>query len=288
MFRGTAVSTPIDGRMRVPRIRACTASASVTRVPRRQPNRLGPSCRVPRRTQWFSSACAQVPRQRSRHTVATVASRVSSALWPCAREAVVATIEASALRGRGGAGFPAGTKWRSTFAQPRQPKFVVCNADEGDPGAYIDRLVLEDDPYCVLEAMMIAAYAIGAEQGYVYVRREYPDAYASLDRAGREPRANGLLGQDALGHGRGFDIRVLRGKGSYVCGEETALLNAIEGRRPEVRARPPFPASHGLFGSPTLVHNVETLASVPWILRREPSRTPRWVAARAEAPRCSR
>ncbi len=183
-----------------------------------------------------------------------------------AREAVVATIEASALRGRGGAGFPAGRKWRSTFAQPRQPKFVVCNADEGDPGAYIDRLVLEDDPYCVLEAMMIAAYAIGAEQGYVYVRREYPDAYASLDRAAASARANGLLGQDAFGHGRGFDIRVLRGKGSYVCGEETALLNAIEGRRPEVRARPPFPSSHGLFERPTLVHNVETLASVPWIL----------------------
>jgi NADH:ubiquinone oxidoreductase subunit F (NADH-binding) len=183
------------------------------------------------------------------------------------REAVVSEIEASLLRGRGGAGFLAGRKWRSAFEQSVAPKFVICNADEGDPGAYVDRVLLEDDPYCVLEAMMIAAYAIGAERGYVYVRREYPEASASMRQAVGAARAAGLLGDDVFGRGTGFDVEVLHGKGGYVCGEETALLNAIEGRRPEVRARPPFPAECGLFGQPTLVHNVETLANVPWILR---------------------
>jgi NADH:ubiquinone oxidoreductase subunit F (NADH-binding) len=183
------------------------------------------------------------------------------------REAVVSEIEASQLRGRGGAGFLAGRKWRSAFERSESPKFVVCNADEGDPGAYVDRVLLEDDPYCVLEAITIAAYAIGAERGYVYVRREYPEACASMRRAVETARAASLLGDAVFGRGVAFDVDVLQGKGSYVCGEETALLNAIEGRRPDVRARPPFPAERGLFDQPTLVHNVETLANVPWILR---------------------
>jgi formate dehydrogenase iron-sulfur subunit len=183
------------------------------------------------------------------------------------REAVVSEIEASRLRGRGGAGFLAGRKWRSAFERSESPKFVVCNADEGDPGAYVDRFLLEDDPYSVLEAMMIAAYAIGAERGYVYVRSEYPEACASMRQAVGAARAAGLLGDAVFGRGVAFDVEVLLGKGSYVCGEETALLNAIEGRRPDVRARPPFPTERGLFDKPTLVHNVETLANVPWILR---------------------
>ena len=183
------------------------------------------------------------------------------------RASVVEEIETSALRGRGGAGFSAGRKWRSVFEASRDQKYVVCNADEGDPGAYIDRVLLEDDPYSVLEAMVIAGYAVGAERGFAYVRREYPDAHASIERAAFSAREHGLLGPHALGRGRAFDVEVVRGRGSYVCGEETALLNAIEGRRPEVRSRPPFPAVRGLFGCPTLVHNVETLANVSWILR---------------------
>jgi NADH:ubiquinone oxidoreductase subunit F (NADH-binding) len=183
------------------------------------------------------------------------------------RDDVVREMETSKLRGRGGAGFLAGSKWRSALEQGGGPKFVVCNADEGDAGAFVDRFLLEDDPFAVLEAMTVAAYAIGTERGYVYVRREYPEAFASMRRAVDAARAEGLLGDDLFGRGNGFDVEVLHGKGSYVCGEETALLNAIEGRRPEVRARPPFPTQHGLFGRPTLVHNVETLANVPWIVR---------------------
>ena len=144
---------------------------------------------------------------------------------------------------------------------------MVCNADEGDPGAYIDRFLLEDDPHAILEGMAIAAAAVGATQGYVYVRKEYPEARAAVARAIVEARTAGILGERLLGRGPAFDVEIVDGEGSYVCGEETALLNAIEGRRPEVRARPPYPAEHGLHGRPTLVDNVETLAAVPWILR---------------------
>ena len=183
------------------------------------------------------------------------------------REAVVREIEAARLRGRGGAGFPAGTKWRSAFAQPRSPKYVVCNADEGDPGAYVDRLVLEDDPYVVLEAMAIAAYAIGAEQGYVYVRREYPDAYGSLETRGHSRPIAGTTRTRCAGPRPRVRCRGRVREGQLRLRRGDRALNAIEGRRPEVRARPPFPTVRGLFGFPTLVHNVETLASVPWILR---------------------
>jgi NADH:ubiquinone oxidoreductase subunit F (NADH-binding) len=182
--------------------------------------------------------------------------------------ALLAEVETSALRGRGGAAFPVGRKWRAVHDAPAEVKFVVCNADEGDPGAYIDRMLLEEDPHAVLEGLAIAALAVGATAGYVYVRKEYPAARAVIARAVEEARAAGILGPALLGDGPPFDVQIVDGEGSYLCGEETALLNAIEGHRPEVRARPPYPATHGLYGRPTVVNNVETLASIPWIVRR--------------------
>ena len=180
---------------------------------------------------------------------------------------IVDEIDASGLRGRGGAAFPTGRKWRAVLAQGATTAYVVCNADEGDPGAYVDRFLLEDDPHAVLEGLAIAALATGAQRGYVYVRKEYPEALAVTERAVAEARAEGIFGPRLLGDGPPFDVEVVEGQGSYVCGEETALLNALEGRRPDVRARPPYPSERGLFGAPTVVNNVETLAAVPWILR---------------------
>jgi NADH:ubiquinone oxidoreductase subunit F (NADH-binding) len=182
-------------------------------------------------------------------------------------EGLVREMEASGLRGLGGAGFPAGRKWRTVFEAPGSQKYVVANCDEGDPGAYIDRFLVEDDPHCLIEAMTITAYAVGAQKGWVYVRKEYPQAEAILKRAFAEAGRERLLGERILNGEFSFDLEIHAGGGSYICGEETALLNSIEGRRPEVRARPPFPAQHGLFGRPTLVHNVETLANVPWIIQ---------------------
>jgi NADH:ubiquinone oxidoreductase subunit F (NADH-binding) len=183
-------------------------------------------------------------------------------------EEIVRAIERSELRGRGGAGYPTGRKWRAVFDQPADQKYVVANADEGDPGAYIDRLILEDNPHGVIEALAIAAYAVGARRGYIYLRAEYPEARARLTTAIDHARHAGLLGAPISGSGFSFDLQLEVGRGSYLCGEETALLNAIEGGRPEVRTRPPYPAESGLFGKPTLVNNVETLASVPWIVER--------------------
>jgi formate dehydrogenase iron-sulfur subunit len=182
-------------------------------------------------------------------------------------EDVVTDLERSGLRGRGGAGFPTGRKWRSVLAAPGGPKVVVCNADEGDPGSYLDRFILERDPHAVLEGMAIAGAALGADRGVVYVRKEYPAAAAAIRLAIDEATGDGIMGERLLGRRRPFMVEVVDGQGSYVCGEETALLNALEGRRPEVRARPPYPATHGLHGHPTLVNNVETLATVAWILR---------------------
>ncbi len=182
-------------------------------------------------------------------------------------EDLVRTIERSELRGRGGAAFPTGRKWRAVFDHAGPEKYVVANADEGDPGAYIDRFILEDDPHVLIEALAIAAHAIGARRGVVYVRAEYPLARVRLAAAIDEARQAGILA-DVTGGRSSFDVQLEVGRGSYVCGEETALLNAIEGRRPEVRARPPYPAEAGLFGRPTLVSNVETLAAVPWIVER--------------------
>jgi NADH:ubiquinone oxidoreductase subunit F (NADH-binding) len=177
-------------------------------------------------------------------------------------------IERSGLRGRGGAGFPAARKWRAVSSAQSPHKYIVANGDEGDPGAYIDRFLMEEDPHAIIEAMIIAAWAVGADRGVVYVRAEYPAALGQMRSAVQDARREGILGRQVLGRTFAFDIDVVAGHGSYVCGEETALLNAIEGVRPDVRSRPPYPAERGLFGSPTLVHNVETLASVPWILAR--------------------
>ncbi|MDQ7842262.1 MAG: NADH-ubiquinone oxidoreductase-F iron-sulfur binding region domain-containing protein [Armatimonadota bacterium] len=183
---------------------------------------------------------------------------------------VVQAVERADLRGRGGAGFPTGRKWRAVAAEPGSVKYVVANADEGDPGAYIDRFILEEDPFCLIEAMTIAGHATGARRGYIYLRKEYPQAREVLVRALDEARRAGLLGDRILGSPFSFEVELVLGQGSYVCGEETALLNAIEGKRPEVRTRPPYPATSGLFGRPTLVNNVETLASIPWIVRHGP------------------
>ncbi len=181
---------------------------------------------------------------------------------------VVAEIEASGLRGRGGAGFPTGLKWATVAKAPGARKYVICNADEGDPGAFMDRAVLESDPHRVLEGMAIAAYAVGASHGYIYVRAEYPLAIKRLRTAIRQASRAGLLGSRICGTNFGFDVEIRLGAGAFVCGEETALIASIEGRRGLPRPRPPFPANYGLFGCPTLINNVETLANIAPIIRR--------------------
>jgi formate dehydrogenase iron-sulfur subunit len=180
-------------------------------------------------------------------------------------ERLVQEVDRSGLRGRGGAAFPAGRKWQTVCAQNSPQKYVVANGDEGDPGAYIDRFLMEEDPHAIVEAMVIAALALDAHRGFVYVRAEYPTAHRRMEAAIAEARAEKILGERLLGSALTFDIEVVRGHGSYLCGEETALLNALEGKRPEVRARPPYPAVEGMFRQPTLVHNIETLVNIPWI-----------------------
>ncbi len=181
---------------------------------------------------------------------------------------VIDTVKASGLRGRGGAGFPTGTKWQFTADAVSEDgvKYVCCNADEGDPGAFMDRSVLEGDPFSVIEAMTIAGYAIGSCQGYIYVRAEYPIAIKRLENAIGQAREYGLLGEDILGSGFSFDLELRLGAGAFVCGEETALMISIEGKRGEPRPRPPFPAVKGLLGKPTLLNNVETYANITWII----------------------
>ncbi len=179
---------------------------------------------------------------------------------------VVQTILDSGLRGRGGGGFPTGLKWKLAKGNDADQKYVCCNADEGDPGAFMDRSVLEGDPHVVLEAMAIAGYAIGASQGYIYVRAEYPIAVDRLEIAIEQAREYGLLGKDIFGCGFDFDIELRLGAGAFVCGEETALMTSIEGNRGEPRPRPPFPAQKGLFAKPTILNNVETYANIPQII----------------------
>lgn len=181
-------------------------------------------------------------------------------------EEVIETITKSGLRGRGGAGFPTGKKWSFAKQENNEQKYIVCNADEGDPGAFMDRSILEGDPHCVLEAMAIAGYTIGANQGYIYVRAEYPIAVNRLKVAIKQAREYGLLGNDILGTGFKFDVDIRLGAGAFVCGEETALLESIEGRRGQPRVKPPYPASCGLFGKPTVINNVETLANITKII----------------------
>ena len=179
---------------------------------------------------------------------------------------VVGCISESGLRGRGGGGFPTGVKWQAAAKQPPGKKYVVCNADEGDPGAFMDRSILEGDPHCVLEGMAIAAYAIGSDQGYIYVRAEYPLAIKRLEQAVAQAREAGLFGQNILGSGFNFDLELKYGAGAFVCGEETALLHSIEGGRGEPMPKPPFPAEKGLYGKPTIINNVETFANVRRII----------------------
>nr|WP_127892647.1 NAD(P)H-dependent oxidoreductase subunit E [Streptomyces sp. S10(2018)] len=189
--------------------------------------------------------------------------RRAFALGPAA---VIREVTDAGLVGRGGAAFPTGRKWQATAAQPDHPHYLVCNADESEPGTFKDRVLMEGDPYALVEAMTIAAYATGAHRGYLYLRGEYPRALARLTHAIEQARTRGLLGDDVLGQGYAFDIEIRRGAGAYICGEETALFNSIEGHRGEPRSKPPFPVEKGLFGKPTVENNVETLVNVLPIL----------------------
>ncbi len=191
---------------------------------------------------------------------------LAKALTEMTPEDVIKTVMDSGLRGRGGGGFPTGRKWSFTAANKADQKYVVCNADEGDPGAFMDRSVLEGDPHCLVEAMTICGYATGATEGYVYVRAEYPIAVERLQKAIDDARAYGLLGKNIFGSGFDFDLFIRLGAGAFVCGEETALMTSIEGNRGEPRPRPPYPAVKGLFGKPTTENNVETFANIPQII----------------------
>jgi formate dehydrogenase iron-sulfur subunit len=181
-------------------------------------------------------------------------------------EAVLAEVTASGLRGRGGAGFPTGVKWKTVAQTGADQKYIVCNADEGDSGTFADRMIMEGDPFVVIEGMTIAGIAVGATRGYIYTRSEYPHAIAAMEAAIAAARKAGALGADVCGSGYAFDIEVRVGAGAYVCGEETSLLESIEGKRGLVRAKPPLPAHQGLFGKPTVVNNLLTFATIPYIL----------------------
>jgi len=183
-------------------------------------------------------------------------------------EEIVNEVTESGLRGRGGAAFPTGIKWRTVLATPADQKYIACNADEGDSGTFSDRMIMEGDPYTLIEGMTIAGLAVGATYGYIYVRSEYPDAIATLNAAIENARAAGWLGHDIAGTGRAFDLEVRVGAGAYICGEETSMLESLEGKRGQVRFKPPLPAIEGLFGKPTVINNVISLATVPIILAR--------------------
>lgn len=193
-------------------------------------------------------------------------SALAKALTEMSREEVINTIKDSGLRGRGGGGFSTGLKWQFTYNSQSDQKYVACNADEGDPGAFMDRSVLEGDPNSVVEAMAIAGYAIGADKGFIYIRAEYPIAVKRLQIAIKQAKEMGILGEDIFGTDFKFDLEIRLGAGAFVCGEETALMHSIEGQRGEPRPRPPFPASKGIFGKPTMLNNVETYANIPLIM----------------------
>jgi formate dehydrogenase iron-sulfur subunit len=181
---------------------------------------------------------------------------------------IVKTVTDSGLRGRGGAAFPTGIKWQTVLDQPVNPKYVTCNADEGDSGTFADRMLMEGDPFLLIEGMIIAGLAVGAQQGYIYLRAEYPHAHRVLNEAIANGYETGYLGENIAGSGRRFHLEVRLGAGAYICGEETSMLESLEGKRGEIRVRPPLPAIKGLFGQPTIVNNVISLASVPLILQR--------------------
>jgi NADH-quinone oxidoreductase subunit F len=177
-------------------------------------------------------------------------------------EGIIRELKDSKLQGRGGAAFPTGVKWDAVAHQPARPHYLVCNADESEPGTFKDRVIMELDPFALIESMTIAAYATGCERGYLYIRGEYPEPQHALEHALEEARARGFLGDDVMGEGFAFDIEIRKGAGAYICGEETAIFESIEGNRGEPRNKPPFPVTHGLFGKPTVVNNVETLVNV--------------------------
>jgi NADH-quinone oxidoreductase subunit F len=182
-------------------------------------------------------------------------------------EATIQAVTDAKLLGRGGAAFPTGVKWQAVTTQPVRPHYVICNADESEPGTFKDRVVMEQDPFAIIEALTVAGFACGAEKGFLYIRGEYPLATERLEHAIAEARRHGFLGDDVMGHGLSFDIDLRRGAGAYICGEETALFNSIEGKRGEPRNKPPFPVTHGVFGKPTAINNVETLINVLEVLR---------------------
>jgi len=183
-------------------------------------------------------------------------------------QAIVQEVLDSGLRGRGGAAFPTGIKWKTVLDQPASQKYITCNADEGDSGTFSDRMLMEGDPLALVEGMTIAGVAVGATQGYIYLRAEYPHAYRALNQAIAAAYQARYLGSDVMGSGKRFDLEVRLGAGAYVCGEETSMLESLEGKRGEIRVRPPLPAIKGLFGQPTIVNNVMTLGTVPWILHK--------------------
>jgi formate dehydrogenase iron-sulfur subunit len=186
------------------------------------------------------------------------------------RQQIVDSVKESGLRGRGGAGFPAGIKWQTVLDESADQKYICCNADEGDSGTFADRMIMEGDPFSLIEGMVIAGLAVGATKGYIYIRSEYPDAIATMKTAVETAYANNVLGPSVLGSGDPFELEIRVGAGSYVCGEETAMLESLEGKRGIVRAKPPLPAHHGLFGKPTVINNVMTLATVPAIIVEGP------------------
>ncbi len=202
-------------------------------------------------------------------------------------ESIINEIQTSGLRGRGGAGFSTGTKWAKVREAQADTKYVICNGDEGDPGAFMDRMLLESFPYRIIEGMAIAALAVGANEGLFYIRAEYPLAVKRITEAIEHCRRHGILGDNVSGSKFRLHLAIKEGAGAFVCGEETALLASIEGRRGMPRLRPPFPAECGLWGKPTLVNNVETYALVPWIMRHGAAEFAKLGTTRAKAPRSS-
>ena len=248
---------PVDAAGIVARFDA--AGAGPARRPEPIPQQGDPSLRLLRRVGVVDPSSLADYRTNGGYTALPRALEIGA-------EAVIAEVTASKLMGRGGAAFPTGRKWAAVAGQPAQPHYLVCNADESEPGTFKDRIVLEGDPFALVEAMTIAGFATGATYGYLYIRGEYPEAEAAVRGAIDAARAANLLGRDILGSGVAFDIEIRRGAGAYICGEETALFESIEGKRGEPRNKPPFPVEVGLFGKPTVVNNVETLINIPLIL----------------------
>jgi formate dehydrogenase iron-sulfur subunit len=233
------------------------------------PLRLGPPEEIPflkRQTRLTFMRCGIVDRLSLADYRAHGGGRGLSAALALSAEAIVDVVTKSGLRGRGGAGFPTGIKWGTTRLAPGAQKYIVCNADEGDSGTFSDRMIMEGDPYALIEGMTIAALAVGAAKGFIYIRSEYPHAIHVFGRALETARRENFLGDGFGGSEHNFDIEIRVGAGAYVCGEETSMLDSLEGKRGQVRAKPPLPAHKGLFGKPTVVNNVISLATVPWIL----------------------